>query len=227
MEELQSTEALDREILEDARKKAFKILKSADESAASAKAAWDRKLERTLKEVRENFRDREASERREITARLPMDRQRIRSEKIEGFLNGAMKDFLASLDRGKILGLLERELLGRLAVCHSGENCSIDKNDKNDDKNDENCSIRYRGLEDGELERILKKALKVSPLSKKTDPLFSIRGAFPALVLDFPDFRVTASVDAAAAQLLLDKRAELAGALLGENCEELTGAAGD
>ena len=58
MEELQSTEALDREILEDARKKAFKILKSADESAASAKAAWDRKLERTLKEVRENFRDR-------------------------------------------------------------------------------------------------------------------------------------------------------------------------
>ena len=220
MEELQSTEALDREILEDARKKAFKILKSADESAASAKAAWDRKLERTLKEVRENFRDREESERREITARLPMDRQRIRSEKIEGFLNGAMKNFLSSLDRGKILGLLERELLGRLAVCPIGEN-------DESRSTGENCSIRYRGLEDAELEQILKKTLKVSPLSKKADPLFSIRGAFPALVLDFPEFRVTASVDAAAAQLLLDKRAELAGALLGKNCEELTGAAGD
>lgn len=225
MEELQSTEALDREILEDARKKAFKILKSADESAASAKAAWDRKLERTLKEVRENFRDREESERREITARLPMDRQRIRSEKIEGFLNGAMKDFLSSLDRGKILGLLERELLGRLAVCPIGEN---DESRSGENRSTgENCSIRYRGLEDAELEQILKKTLKVSPLSKKADPLFSIRGAFPALVLDFPEFRVTASVDAAAAQLLLDKRAELAGALLGKNCEELTGAAGD
>ena len=149
-----------------------------------------------------------------------MDRQRIRSEKIEGFLNGAMKNFLSSLDRGKILGLLERELLGRLAVCPIGEN-------DESRSTGENCSIRYRGLEDAELEQILKKTLKVSPLSKKADLLFSIRGAFPALVLDFPEFRVTASVDAAAAQLLLDKRAELAGALLGKNCEELTGAAGD
>jgi hypothetical protein len=41
VEELQSTEALDREILEDARKKAFKILKGADESAASSKKSWE------------------------------------------------------------------------------------------------------------------------------------------------------------------------------------------
>jgi hypothetical protein len=42
MEELQSTEALDREILEDARKKAFKILKGADETLASSKTAWEK-----------------------------------------------------------------------------------------------------------------------------------------------------------------------------------------
>jgi hypothetical protein len=51
MEELQSTEALDREILEDARKKAFKILKTAGETEAASQTAWDRKLEKTLAET--------------------------------------------------------------------------------------------------------------------------------------------------------------------------------
>jgi hypothetical protein len=130
-------------------------------------------------------------------ARLPMDKRRVRSEKIEGFLTKAMNTYLASLDRKKILLLLERELSLR-----AGES-------------EGSCEIRYRNLSAEELSALLKKCLTQEPLKKTEEPLYAIPGSFPAMVLDFPALRITASVDAAASALLLDKRAELAEALLG------------
>jgi vacuolar-type H+-ATPase subunit E/Vma4 len=198
MEELQSTEALDREILEDARKKAFKILKTAGETEAASQAAWDRKLEKNLADAGESYRLKEERERREIMARLPLDKRRIRSEKIEAFLAGAMNDFLRSLDRGKLLSVLEKELSVRLASCGA----------------EGPCVIRYRGLAPDEIDALIKSFLKPGDVSKKEDPLYA--PALPAVVLDFPDVRIASSVDAAAAALLLDNRAELVAALLGE-----------
>lgn len=199
MEELQSTEALDREILEDARKKAFKILKTAGETEAASQAAWDRKLEKTLAEAGENYRRREDRERREIMARLPLDERRIRSEKIEHFLSGAMDDFLRSLDRGKILSVLEKELSARLAACDAQGP----------------CVFRYRGLEPDELAALVKKLPDPGRVSLTEDPLYAAAGSLPAAALDFPDLRISFSVDAAAGSLLSDSRAELAAALLG------------
>jgi hypothetical protein len=199
MEELQSTEALDREILEDARKKAFKILKTAGETEAASQAAWDRKLDKTLAEAEDAYRAKEERERREIMARLPLDKRRIRSEKIEAFLSGTMDDFLRSLDRGKILSVLERELSARLAAC----------------KADGPCVFRYRALEPDEVSALVKKLPDPGRVSPAEDPLYTIAGSMPAVALDFPGLRITASVDAAAGSLLLDSRAELAAALLG------------
>ncbi|MDR0587163.1 MAG: ATPase [Treponema sp.] len=200
MEELQSTEALDREILEDARKKAYKILKTAGETEATSKAAWDRKLDKTLAEAGDNYRLKEERERREIMARLPLDERKIRSEKIERFLSGAMDDFLRSLDRGKILSILERELSSRLAAC----------------KAEGPCVFRYRGLEPDEVNALIKKLPDPGRASPEEDPLYTVPGSLPAAALDFPDLRLSFSVDAAAGKALLDGRAELAGALLGE-----------
>jgi hypothetical protein len=211
MEELQSTEALDREILEDARKKAFKILKAAGEAEAASKAAWDKKLEKTAAEAGDNYRQKEERETREIMARLPLDRRRIRSEKIEAFLSGAMNDFLHSLDRKKILSILERELSARLAFCEARGL----------------CVLRYRGLEPDEVDALIEKFPEPSLVSKKEDPLYTAAGSLPAVALDFPALRVTSSVDAAAAGLLLDYRVELAAALLGKDyVEEDAGEAG-
>jgi hypothetical protein len=213
MEELQSTEALDREILEDARKKAHKILKTADENAAASKTAWDRKLAKTLEDARKSYARREEQGRREIMARLPMDRRRIRSEKIEGFLGRAMNDFFASLDRRTLLSFLEEELASRFAACDAAALAA-------------SCALRYRGLEPSEVENIVKQTLGRAPDSQKNDPLYTIAGSFPALTLDFPGFRVTASIDRAAGEILREKRAELAAALLGEAVLEETDAAG-
>jgi hypothetical protein len=201
MEELQSTEALDKEILEDARKKAFKILKSADDATAASKTSWERKLEKTLAQAKQTYAEKIEQSRREIMARLPMDRRRIKSEKIESLLSKAKNDFLGSLKRETILALLKRELDERLA---------------NADEEGE-CALRYRGLNENELKQIIN---NIPTTSQKEDPLYNLGGNFPALVLDYPDLRITASVDEAASGILLDKRAELASALLGSEAVE-------
>ena len=204
MEELQSTEALDREILEDARKKAFKILKDAASAAVSSAAQWERKFEGILEKTKASYAKKTEQGKAEIMARLPMDKRRVRSEKIEGFLDKTMNAYLAGLDRKKILLLLEKELMLRSDECEA----------------EGTCELRYRKLSAGELAALLKKCLpqadKFRDIRPLEDALFNIPGSFPALVLDFPALRITASVDAAANALLLDKRAELVSALLGE-----------
>jgi vacuolar-type H+-ATPase subunit H len=216
VEELQSTEALDREILEDARKKAFKIIKNADESADSSKQSWELKLSKALEEAQANCKARAEKSRHEIMARLPMDKRRIRSSKIEVLLTAAMQDFLASLERKRLLNLLERELAGCIDECGGSSGFSGP------------AELRYRNLSMDELEPLVQKVLPGVSLTCKEDGLYGIPGALPAVVMDFPDVRITASADIAAARLFLDKRAELAAALLGdaalENPVDLDGA---
>jgi len=214
MEELQSTEALDREILEDARKKAFKILKNADDSITASRAAWEGKLEDTLKSARKKYNGKAADACKEIMARLPMDKRRIRSKTVDRFLNTAMEDFLGSLDRRSMLRILEKELAQR-AVLRSGE-------DSGDPGKGE---LRYRGLSREECSALVSASFNGLSFRYVEDSLFMVPGSFPAIVIDFPHLRVIASADRAARDLLLDKRAELAAALLG-NLEELTLAGG-
>ena len=58
MEELQSTEVLDREILEDARRKAFRILKTADDTVKSNTAGWEKKTAAALKDLNTRHEER-------------------------------------------------------------------------------------------------------------------------------------------------------------------------
>jgi hypothetical protein len=208
MEELLSTESLDREILEDARKKAARILKTADETVASAAAGWEKKASDAITELRRKYADRLERNKNEILARMPLDKRRSRLEWIEGFLKEAMNACLSGLPRETILALLEKELKRRLedfpefAVPGSGPERIL--------------NVTFRGLSAGELESLLKKYFPRGNLkTKEADALFSLPGVFPALVIDAPDARLTVSVDIAAADLLRDKRDELVTALLG------------
>ena len=207
MEELHSTEALDREILEDARKKAFKILKSADDSIASSKASWDKKLARGEKKSRAGYAEKEGQFQREIMARLPMDKRRIRSEVINTLLNKAMEDFLASLPRAALLRIMEKELEKRK------NEIAINQKEK--------ASLRYRKLSKEECSALAGAFFPETSFTYSEDPLYMIAGSFPAIVIDFSQVRITISVDRAAEALLLEKRAELAEALLG-TIEDLT-----
>jgi hypothetical protein len=210
MEELQSTEVLDREILEDARKKAHRILKTAEETLNTQGAVWEKKMAQSAAELREKYEGRIAAVRDEILARLPLDKRRARSERIESLLQSAMGDYLASLERGRVLSLLETEFRrGFEEYAQYGE------------APDPAPGLRYRGLERREAEALLKQVLPsgteaagISWDIKEAEAGFL--GKFPALQMITRTVRITASVESAAETLLEDKRAELVSALLGE-----------
>lgn len=206
MEELQSTEILDREILEDARRKAQRILKTADETAASAAASWEKKTGKALARIRKAYGQRLEQSREEIMARLPLDKRRSRLETVEGFLKKAAGDYLRSLSPERIQGLLGAELVRRC-----GEFAA-----EPPDAGAAPLKVHFRGLSGADLGELMEQALPgwawVPPDAKTPD----LPGTFPAIRIDAPGFRVTVSADAEVEALLLERRAELTAALIGE-----------
>jgi len=209
MEELRTTEVLGNEILEDARKKAHKILKTSDDTLAAQNRDWERKTKRSLDSIRKTFAEKTRKTNEEIQARLPLDKRRLRSETTEGFLVRAMNDFLRTLSRDKLLLVLEKELSSRLKACA-------------DDLARHRSIVRYSGLSLDEAKAVLE---KVSSALEETDFLHSpdweyradsVVREFPLIFIETKTFRIIASVKSASKALLKEKRAELAAALLGE-----------
>ncbi|MDR2071218.1 MAG: ATPase [Treponema sp.] len=202
MEELQSTEVLDREILEDARRKAQRILKTADEAVASGTRKWEKKTEGDLQGVRDRYAARFEASRNEILARLPLDKRRTRLAKIETLLKDAASSYLAGLSRPRLLAVLEIELKKR-----AGEMDAPVPEGK----------AAARGLSEEETAALLKTAFPQGKWAIAGGENRHIApGTFPALVVDTQAVRITVSADAVIGTLLLDKRADFAAALLGE-----------
>jgi hypothetical protein len=204
MEELQSTETLDREILEDARRKALRILKTADETVSDAAAQWEKRTGRAITRAARQYKDRLERDRGEIMARLPLDKRRSRLERIDGLLKETLAACLEGLPRRNLLAILDAELGERLALCPECTEPTVE--------------VMCRGLSEDELTELLGKYMPRDVWRLNRDySFFALPGSFPALILDTPAVRLTASVDAAAGALLKDKRAELVSALLGED----------
>jgi vacuolar-type H+-ATPase subunit E/Vma4 len=214
MEELHNTEVLDREILEDARKKAHRILKAAEDTVKEQAAAWEKKTRQELETLRRQYAERLERSRGEILARLPLDKRRLRSETMESLLRRGMKQFLEGLSREALLSLLTGELRFRLEACAEF------------DRETQRPRILCRGLSAGEAEDLFKQ-LGLIPAPERPpgteegqrpagDLAFIHGGSLPGVLIETPQVRISVSVDAAAETLLEDKRAELAEALLGE-----------
>lgn len=203
MEELKSTEALDREILEDARKKAERLLRNADQTAETSALAWAKKAEDDIAELERRHAERVADSRKETLARLPLDKRRERAQRAERLLSRAMSDYLASLPREKLLSLVEKELSARVGELAPAA-----------------LVVTALGFAPGEAEKLLAGVLggrSWSFCSAESTPL-PVSSAFrlPSLVVEGGSVRVSVSVETAAEEQLRENRAELAVALLGE-----------
>jgi hypothetical protein len=167
----------------------------------------------------------------DIFARQPLDKRRLRLKTNEEFLSAAIEDFLSGLDRTRLISVLERELLERLqAVAGDVGLKAVTGNAVADNAVANNAAktaavVRYSGLTLAEAQSILRKspaafdwqyketiAPNESPDETSTGSAYN---RFPSIVIDTGKFRLTASVEAAAAALLKDNREELAAALLG------------
>jgi vacuolar-type H+-ATPase subunit E/Vma4 len=210
MEELQSTEILDREILEDARRKAQRILKTADEEAAVSSAAWEKKTEKALAELNRRFEERLELGRAEIMAHLPLDSRRLALERIDRLLHRAANAYLESLDREKLLGILARELCERAAEIDDGEG-------EDSGRFKPALKVSYCFLSREEVEGLLGKAFPGCVFAlEEGNAAYLNTGAFPGIVADSGAVRISVSAGAVVETLLSEKRGELAAALLGE-----------
>ncbi|MDR2159576.1 MAG: ATPase [Treponema sp.] len=201
MEELQSTEVLDREILEDARKKAFRILKSADDTVRANTASWDRKMEERLAELDRRYRERRERAAAGIMARLPLDKRRIKSGKMEALLGAAAAAWYGGLKRSQVLAILEDELAKRLEACpeFAGDGA---------------CRAVLRHVEREEAAALIGRVLPgleyaVEAEREGNDP-------YPGMTLVSSSIRIIASIGMVIDVLLHEKRAELLRALIGE-----------
>lgn len=200
MEELQSTEILDREILEDARKKAYRILKTADETVKANASAWERKTRDSLDELHRKYAGLRKLAAGEIMARLPLDKRRSRAEKIESLLHGAVETWYAGLDRERVLSTLAAELAARLAECDDFA------------AGDAEPRVLIHKLDEAEAEGILNATL---PGRTWRIERASFADSYPGIVLENSAVRITASLTQTVDFLLHEKRAELAASLLG------------
>jgi hypothetical protein len=220
MEELQSPEVLEREILEDARKKAFKILKTADEEVKAHTEAWEKKTAEAVTELENHYALRRQEAVVEILARLPLEMGRIWSEKVESFLLSASESWFEELSRPQALDILDRELEKRLEDCPDFAAAGT-------------IRVSSRHLSQAEAGELVKKHLPAAVLVFENSPQAEHEKTpapaggpeyYPELVLDIPAVRLTASIRQAVDLLLLKKRAELIEALLGP--EALSGPGG-
>ncbi len=202
MEELRSTEALDREIREDARKKADRVLRAAEQSAAEAEAKWKTKLQADLAELEAKHAARVAAMAAETKARLPLDKRRLRSERFERLLRAAMEKVLRALPRDRVLDLLARELGLRAEELPGGNSRG-------------SLSVRFSGLGEAEASAVISRVFGEG--SWKIAGGLPAAGAdpLPALSVSGGKTTVRASLAESGEDLLREKRAELASALLG------------
>ena len=203
MEELQSTEKLDREILEDAKKKALRIQKDCENAVAAQNAEWEQKTASQIGEIEKKYAALVKNEEERVMARLPVDKLRAKNEKIEELLQLAEDDWYKALSRQRILELLAIELSKRLVFCSGVANSS------------QKCAFYY-GLTSQEAQLLLKnenitcKVEEIPPANR-----------YPALIFDTEDVRITASIQKVIDYHLHIRRTELTEALI-EDCNMIT-----
>jgi len=203
MEELQSTEILDQEILEDARKKAHRILKTAEDTIKAKVADREKNLQETIDKLEKKYAQQGKFATDEIMAHLQIDKQRVKAKKIEELLTSAVKTWYGGLNREHVLALLKGELAKRVAA---------------GDLSGGEIRAQIHHIERKEAEAMLKAVLPGGSGINTPGAIEEITSvsAYPEIILETPQARVYASISKTVDALLGEKRAELVEALLGQ-----------
>ncbi|MBL8967516.1 MAG: hypothetical protein JNG85_10920 [Spirochaetaceae bacterium] len=231
MEEIASTEVLEREILDDARRKAERVLRDADAAVRAAEAAGRDRAARSVGELEAEYEARDARYRNETLARLPLERARIKAAHVDARLRAAL-DGRLSTHGGAGLEALVAGILAR-AVSRLDEGPADSPAGEPGAPSGlapklfpAGAELRYRGLSRSGAERLAKEALPGLVLASAVED-----ASLPApglAVASFagppeeggrrgpPDLSIHATLDLLAERLLDEHRGELAAGLCAE-----------
>ncbi|MBQ5472265.1 MAG: hypothetical protein IIT58_09750 [Treponema sp.] len=110
MEELRSTEILDKEIQNDARRKVEKILQKADAECAFLKEDVERKLQETEKDLKEKNEKKLEIYKKNLSSAVPLEKERFLVSFVQKEIENAVSEYLSSLSLEKKLELLGNHL---------------------------------------------------------------------------------------------------------------------
>lgn len=110
MEELRSTEILDKEIQADARKKAERILAKADADCQAILADVENRVAEAKKEISEKNDRKVAAYEKDLNAALPLEKERFLVDYIQSSINKATDEFLEAMSEEDRLNLVLKQM---------------------------------------------------------------------------------------------------------------------
>ena len=134
MEVVKTGEALEKQVLEDARTKASRVLAEADRECEALREEWRRRTEADIRRVEADRDSKIGAVRQELGASLPLDFMRARLSHIQESVGRALEEFFARLapeDLGRIVGgmmqrmppVFQRHNGGRACVGNTAAGC--------------------------------------------------------------------------------------------------------
>lgn len=111
MEELRSTEILDKEILEDARKKAERVLAKSEKDAQKILDGVTKRVETTKKEKSEEYDKKFDRFKANLDASLPLEKQRFLVSYEDKAVSEAISSYINSLSNDKQILLIKKLFL--------------------------------------------------------------------------------------------------------------------
>jgi vacuolar-type H+-ATPase subunit E/Vma4 len=124
METVKSSEALESQILEDARAKARRLLEHADRECAAIRADWERKDAEELGRMEAAARARAQAMRQELASSLPLENMRSRLSHIQDAVTAALKALFDSLSGADLAAVIGGQL-SRVAGPFAGEKVTV------------------------------------------------------------------------------------------------------
>lgn len=216
MEELKSTENLEREIDADARRKAEQIEKNAAQTIEKTKAEWKARLEAELVQEKERFAARVNAHKKETRARLELDKRRLAAARTERCLHEAAAAFLANCGRAALVDTVGRLVARRARNAFFGDFSALTALPP---------SVAYYNMTRSEVQTMLNAAfgggVDISAWDITEQPAASEHGALDiGLVLDAKFVVIRASIAAELDEMLLARRQEFRDTLTGKELME-------
>jgi hypothetical protein len=109
MEDVRSSEALEKEVLEDARKKAEKILKNAGLQIENLEKEWKEKKESEMALLDAEAGAKAALQKKEIDAAFPLEAQRRKLKFMDGIFEKFLPEFFEKLPAADLERILEEK----------------------------------------------------------------------------------------------------------------------
>lgn len=204
MEELRSTEILDKEIKEDARKKAERILKNADAEAQAVLSGVASKIETAQKEKKALYAAKLEAYKNDSEAAIPLEKLRKRVSFFDTEIKKALDAYFENIGEEKRLTIISA-LLRNFADVVQGSR----------------LTITYSGYPKNKIEKITAenfKGIKIESYKELSTAEAEIAGLKDGIFAEDVNgvFICKASIDEVKNRLLTEKRAELKTALFGD-----------